>query len=59
MNWFANWLDDRTGYRKVLQEALDESVPGGARWRYVWGSTLVFTFFVQMFARFYLVVHQT
>ena len=48
MNWFANWLDDRTGYRKVLQEALDESVPGGARWRYVWGSTLVFTFFVQM-----------
>ncbi|MBI3861692.1 MAG: cytochrome b N-terminal domain-containing protein, partial [Planctomycetia bacterium] len=25
-----------------------ERVPGGARWRYVWGSTLVFTFSVQL-----------
>ncbi len=42
------WLDDRTGYKDLLNEALYERVPGGARWRYVWGSTLSFTFFVQM-----------
>lgn len=43
-----NWFDDRTGYRALLHEALYERIPGGARWRYVWGSTLVFTFSVQM-----------
>ena len=42
------WFDDRTGYRKIMHEALFESIPGGARWRYVWGSTLVFTFVLQM-----------
>ncbi|HAB13394.1 MAG TPA: menaquinol-cytochrome C reductase [Planctomycetaceae bacterium] len=48
------WLDDRTGYAGVLHEALYERVPGGARWRYVWGSTLVFTFSVQMITGFFL-----
>lgn len=48
MKVFLNWLDDRTGYRELLHEALYERVPGGARWRYVWGSTLVFTFALQM-----------
>ena len=43
-----NWLDDRTGIRKVMNETLYEPVPGGARWRYVWGSTLVFTFSLQV-----------
>ena len=42
------WLDDRTGYKALIHEALFERVPGGARWRYVWGSTLVFTFVLQM-----------
>lgn len=48
------WLDDRTGYRNLLHEALYENVPGGARWRYVWGSTLVFTFSVQMITGLFL-----
>lgn len=43
-----NWLDNRTGFKKLLTEALCENIPGGARWRYVWGSTLTFTFFVQV-----------
>ena len=43
-----NWFDDRTGYRAIMHEALFERIPGGARWRYVWGSTLVFTFSLQM-----------
>ena len=48
MNRLLEWLDDRTGYRNLLNETLYEPIPGGARWRYVWGSTLVFTFVIQM-----------
>jgi len=44
----ADFFDDRTGYRAALHEALYERVPGGARWRYVWGSTLVFAFLTQV-----------
>ncbi|NQW49054.1 MAG: hypothetical protein HQ464_14935, partial [Planctomycetes bacterium] len=33
----ADFFDDRTGYRALVHEALYERVPGGARWRYVWG----------------------
>jgi quinol-cytochrome oxidoreductase complex cytochrome b subunit/mono/diheme cytochrome c family protein len=49
-----DWLDHRTGYRGVLHEALYERIPGGARWRYVWGSTLVFTFAVQTITGIFL-----
>lgn len=45
---FLNWLDDRTGFRALIQAVLYEPIPGGARWRYVWGSTLVYTFLVQV-----------
>ncbi len=44
----ADWFDDRTGYRALVHEALYERVPGGARWRYVWGSCLVFAFMTQV-----------
>jgi ubiquinol-cytochrome c reductase cytochrome b subunit len=48
MNKLLDWLNDRTDYRRLGREMLYERVPGGARWRYVWGSTLVFTFVVQV-----------
>lgn len=48
MSGFLAWLDHRTGYRGLVHDALFEHIPGGARWRYVWGSTLVFTFVVQI-----------
>ena len=51
---FLAWLDDRTGCNDLLKEALYERVPGGARWRYVWGSTLVFTFALQMITGIFL-----
>ncbi len=54
MNAIINWLDSRTGFRDLMHEALYERVPGGARWRYVWGSTLVFTFTLQMITGFML-----
>jgi ubiquinol-cytochrome c reductase cytochrome b subunit len=50
----VNWLDSRTGCKKVLHEALYENVPGGSRWRYVWGSTLTFTFMVQVITGVFL-----
>ena len=48
LNPLADWLDDRTGYRALVHEALDEPIPGGARWRYVFGSALSTTFLIQV-----------
>lgn len=48
MKTLFDWLDHRTGYRRLLHGALSENVPGGARWRYVWGSTLTFAFVLQV-----------
>lgn len=48
MTRIIDWLDQRTGCRRLTHEALYENIPGGARWRYVWGSTLTFTFVVQI-----------
>jgi quinol-cytochrome oxidoreductase complex cytochrome b subunit/mono/diheme cytochrome c family protein len=50
----ADFFDDRTGYRALMHEALYERVPGGARWRYVWGSTLVFAFMTQVITGLFL-----
>ncbi|MBL9082462.1 MAG: cytochrome b N-terminal domain-containing protein [Planctomycetales bacterium] len=47
MRGLFRWIEDRTGIGGLMHEALYERVPGGARWRYVWGSTLVFAFAVQ------------
>ena len=54
MNALINWLETRTGFKALMHEALYERVPGGARWRYVWGSTLVFTFALQVITGFML-----
>ncbi len=50
----GDFIDDRTGVRGFLHEALYERVPGGARWRYVWGSTLVFAFMTQVITGLFL-----
>jgi len=47
MKSLLGWLDQRTGYKQILNHALYENVPGGSRWRYVWGSTLTFCLLVQ------------
>ena len=44
----SDWLDDRIGYRHLMDIMLKEPIRGGARWRYVWGSTLTFVFFLQV-----------
>src|SRR5260370_28422935 len=43
-----DWFDHRTGYRRLISALLIEHIPGGAKWRYVWGSCLVFVFAVQL-----------
>jgi ubiquinol-cytochrome c reductase cytochrome b subunit len=40
-------LDQRTGYRQDLRGLLDEPVPGGARWAYVFGSGLAILLVLQ------------
>ncbi|MEC8929535.1 MAG: cytochrome b N-terminal domain-containing protein [Verrucomicrobiota bacterium] len=47
MKQFLDWLDHRTGIRDLVKEALYENIPGGSRWRYVWGSTLMFALAMQ------------
>jgi len=54
MKSLLDWLDHRTGFRRWAHEALYERIPGGARWRYVWGSTLLFAFFVQVVTGLFL-----
>lgn len=48
MGRLADWLDDRSGYRRVLAGALDEDVPGGASFAYVFGSVLTFILGLQI-----------
>jgi quinol-cytochrome oxidoreductase complex cytochrome b subunit/mono/diheme cytochrome c family protein len=43
----ARWLDDRTGIAKVVRAVAWEQLPGGARWRSVFGPALAATFLVQ------------
>ncbi|MBA3480704.1 MAG: cytochrome b N-terminal domain-containing protein [Pirellulales bacterium] len=50
----GEWLDDRAGIRKIMQAMLYEPIPGGARWRYVWGSTLVVAFMTQVITGVFL-----
>ena len=47
MKTLLDWFDARTGARQLVRTALYEHVPGGARWRYAWGSTLTFAIVVQ------------
>jgi ubiquinol-cytochrome c reductase cytochrome b subunit len=45
---FLDWLDHRIGCRKLMDALLLEHIPGGAKWRYVWGSALAFVFMIQL-----------
>jgi ubiquinol-cytochrome c reductase cytochrome b subunit len=45
----ADWIDARTGYRSLTQRLSHEIIPGGARWRYIFGPTLCAVFLIQAF----------
>lgn len=42
------WVEHRTGVFKLTRKLLYERIPGGAKWRYVWGSMLLFAFGLQV-----------
>jgi ubiquinol-cytochrome c reductase cytochrome b subunit len=54
MKTIFRWLEKRTGIENLVDYALKENIPGGSRWRYVWGSTLTFAFMVQIITGFFL-----
>ena len=54
MKALLDWLDNRTGYKLLMHEALNEPIPGGARWRYITGSMLTFCFVVQAITGMFL-----
>lgn len=43
-----HWLDRRAGLDKLMKESLDEPIPGGAQFAYVFGSGLLFIFISQI-----------
>ena len=57
MKGLFNWLEDRTGVCNFAKEALFENVPGGSRWRYIWGSALTFCLSVQFITGVILWMH--
>jgi ubiquinol-cytochrome c reductase cytochrome b subunit len=54
MKGVLEWLDQRTGCVKITRTALYENIPGGARWRYIWGSTLTFGLAIQFITGIFL-----
>src|SRR5262245_6780596 len=51
---FRNWLNHRVGLSDIVQHALYEPIPYGARFRYVTGSVLVFAFVTQAITGIFL-----
>src|SRR5436190_5907858 len=51
------WFDVRIGVGSLMHEALDEPIPGGARWAYVFGSVLLFLFISQTITGIFLALY--
>ena len=51
------WFDRRTGLDGILRETLDEPIPGGARFAYVFGSGLIFIFLSQVITGVFLALY--
>jgi ubiquinol-cytochrome c reductase cytochrome b subunit len=51
------WLDERTGIDSILHETLDEPIPGGANWAYIFGSGLLFLFVSQVITGVFLALY--
>src|SRR5260370_4447667 len=52
-----NWLNRRTGLDDLLRTALDEPIPGGARFASVFGSGLLFIFLSQIITGVFLALY--
>ncbi len=54
MKRLLSWVDERTGLGQFAQAFLFQNLPGGSRWRYVWGTLLLYVFFLQAVTGFFL-----
>lgn len=54
---FRGWLNHRTGLDDLLRSALDEPIPGGARFAYIFGSGLLFIFVSQIITGVFLALY--
>jgi len=54
MKTVLHWLNQRTHLVSFCRALLYERIPGGARWRYAWGSVVLFAFVVQLITGFFL-----
>lgn len=54
-----DWLDARTGIKSLTKKVLDEPIPGGARFAYVFGSGLLFIFLLQAITGVSLALYYT
>jgi ubiquinol-cytochrome c reductase cytochrome b subunit len=52
-----NWLDDRLRLKPIQKTLLDEPIPGGASWIYVFGSATLFLFVLQLITGMFLAVY--
>src|SRR5579862_4542152 len=51
------WINHRTGMDDLLRTALDEPIPGGARFAYIFGSGLLFIFISQVITGVFLALY--
>lgn len=51
------WLNRRSGLDALLRSALDEPIPGGARFAYIFGSGLLFIFLSQVITGVFLALY--
>ena len=52
-----NWLDSRLKLKPIQKTLLDEPIPGGASWIYVFGSATLFLFLTQALTGMFLAVY--
>lgn len=51
------WLDERTGIDALMHTALDEPIPGGARYAFIFGAGLLFIFLSQIITGIFLALY--
>ncbi|UCH90511.1 MAG: cytochrome b N-terminal domain-containing protein [Nitrospirota bacterium] len=56
-NRLYTWLDSRLRLKTIEKTLLDEPIPGGASWSYVFGSATLFLFFLQTVTGIFLAVY--
>jgi quinol-cytochrome oxidoreductase complex cytochrome b subunit len=52
-----HWFEQRTGLNNLLRQTLDEPIPGGARYAYIFGSGLLFIFLSQVITGIFLALY--